>query len=158
MIYLDNAATTLKKPASVLEAVKKAMESMGNCSRGIYGSSMDAFRIIYQTREKLGEMFSCRPDHVVFTCNATEALNIAIHGTAVPGSRIISTDLEHNSVLRPLYRLEEEDNILLDFVAADREGKIDYGDFERMIRPETKAIVCTHASNLTGALTDLYTV
>lgn len=158
MIYLDNAATTLKKPASVLEAVKKAMESMGNCSRGIYGSSMDAFRIIYQTREKLGEMFSCRPDHVVFTCNATEALNIAIHGTAVPGSHIISTDLEHNSVLRPLYRLEEEANVSLDFVPADREGRIDYEDFERMIRPGTRAVVCTHASNLTGSLTDLYTV
>ncbi len=155
MIYLDNAATTLKKPASVIEAVRTAMESMGNCSRGIYGSSMDAFRVIYQTREKLTAIFHCRPDHVIFTCNATEALNIAIHGTAVPKSRIISTDLEHNSVLRPLYRLEEEQGIALDFVRADRQGKICYEEFEERIRPETRAIVCTHASNLTGNMLDI---
>ena len=155
MIYLDNAATTLKKPVSVIEAVNAAMESMGNCSRGIYGSSMDAFRVIYQTREKLTAIFHCRPDHVIFTCNATEALNMAIHGTAVPESRIISTDLEHNSVLRPLYRLEEEQGIALDFVRADRQGKICYEEFKERIRPETRAIVCTHASNLTGNMTDL---
>lgn len=155
MIYLDNSATTLKKPAQVIEAVKEAMESLGNCSRGTYFSSMNASRTVYRTREKLAEIFHCRPDHVVFTCNATEALNIAINGAIPFGSHVISTDLEHNSVLRPLYHLEDEKKIALDFVPADRTGRIDYGEFERLVGPDTRAVICTHASNLTGDMIDI---
>lgn len=94
--------------------------------------------MIYGTREKLATFFNCpRPDHVVFTANSTEALNMAICGLLDPGDHVIATDLEHNSVLRPLYRLEAERSVSLSFVPADRQGRIDYGEFGRLIRPET---------------------
>ena len=156
MIYLDNAATTLHKPEQVIAAVVEAMSSMGNSGRGTHGGSLAASRTIYSAREKAAALFGCpRADQVAFTCNSTEALNIAINGGIPAGSHVISTDLEHNSVLRPLYRLEREGRASLSFVPADRQGRIDYADFERLLRPETRAVVCTHASNLTGNLVDI---
>lgn len=156
MIYLDNAATTLRKPPQVIDAVVAAMGSFGNSARGTHEEALAASRVIYDTRCKLAALFDCkRPDHVAFTCNSTEALNIAIHGCIHAGEHVISTDLEHNSVLRPLYRLERENNVKLSFVPADRRGNIDYADFERLLRPDTRAVVCTHASNLTGNTLDL---
>ena len=156
MIYLDNAATTIRKPQPVIDAVVAAMTTLGNSARGTHDGSLSASRIIYGTREKLADFFGCsRPDHVAFTCNSTEALNTAICGLLDPGDHVISTDLEHNSVLRPLYRMEAERNVSLSFVPADRQGNLDYGGFERLIRPETRAIVCTHASNLTGNAVDI---
>ena len=158
MIYLDNAATTLQKPPQVIEAVVRAMTTMGNASRGAYGSALEASRGIYDARQKLARMFGCpRADHVVFTCNSTEALNIAIRGTLSPGDEAISTDLEHNSVLRPLYEMERQ-GVSLSFVPADRKGRLDIRDFERLITPRTRAIVCTHASNLTGNVVDIAAV
>lgn len=156
MIYLDNAATTIKKPQCVIDAVVRAMTTAGNASRGAHGPALTASRTVYDARVKTAAFFGCkRADHVVFTANSTEALNIAINGVLSRGDHVITTDLEHNSVLRPLYRLEEEGIISLSFVHADRLGRIDYADFERLRRPNTKAIVCTHASNLTGNLVDL---
>ena len=156
MIYLDNAATTLHKPPQVMEAVLHAMITMGNAARGAHGGALEASRTVFGTREKLARLFSCRrADHVVFTANSTEALNIAINGTIHRGDHVISTDCEHNSVLRPLYRLEEERGVELDFVPADRQGRVDYSDFERLMRPNTRAVVCTHCSNLTGNSMDL---
>ena len=156
MIYLDNAATTLHKPPQVMEAVLHSMITMGNAARGAHGGALEASRTVFGTREKLARLFSCRrADHVVFTANSTEALNIAINGTIHRGDHVISTDCEHNSVLRPLYRLEEERGVELDFVPADRQGRVDYSDFERLMRPHTRAVVCTHCSNLTGNIMDL---
>ena len=156
MIYLDNAATTRQKPPQVIDAVVHAMTTMGNAARGAHSSSLEASRAVYDARCKLAALFGCsRPDHVVFTANSTESLNIAINGLLSSGDHVISTDLEHNSVLRPLYRLERERQVSLSFVPADRQGNVDYGDFERLLRPETRAIVCTHASNLTGNALDL---
>ena len=156
MIYLDNAATTRHKPPQVIDAVVAAMTTMGNAARGAHSSALQASRAVYDTRCKLAELFGCaQSDHVVFTANSTEALNIAISGTLSPGDHVISTDLEHNSVLRPLYRMEEEHQVTLSFVPADRQGRIDYRDFERFVCPQTRAIVCTHGSNLTGELVDL---
>ena len=156
MIYLDNAATTLQKPPQVVDAVVQAMGSFGNSARGTHEGALAASRIIYDTRCKLASLFGCkRADHVAFTCNSTEALNAAIHGCIRSGEHVISTDLEHNSVLRPLYRLEAEENVSVSFVPADKRGNIDYADFERLLRPETRAVVCTHASNLTGNVLDL---
>ena len=155
MIYLDNAATTLRKPPQVIRAVADAMSSFGNSARGTHEEALAASRVIYDTRCRLAALFGCaRPDHVVFTCNSTEALNIAISG-AITGGHVISTDLEHNSVLRPLYRLRDERGVSLDFVPADKRGEIDYGGFARLLRPDTRAVVCTHASNLTGCALDL---
>ena len=159
MIYLDNAATTRQKPQPVIDAVVSAMTTLGNSARGTHEGSLSASRMIYGTREKLATFFNCpRPDHVVFTANSTEALNMAICGLLNPGDHVIATDLEHNSVLRPLYRLEAERSVSLSFVPADRQGRIDYEDFERLLRPNTKAVVCTHGSNLTGDLMDIQRV
>ena len=156
MIYLDNAATTLRKPPEVVDAVVRAMTSFGNCARGTHEGALAAARTIYDARCKAAALFGCpRADHVVFTANSTEALNIAINGLIRAGDHVISTDLEHNSVLRPLYRLRDERGVSLDFVPADRQGRLDYADFERLLRPNTRAIVCTHASNLTGNAVDL---
>ena len=155
MIYLDSAATSLHKPPAVAAAVAEAINSVGNSARGAHGAALDASRIIYSVRTKLAALFHCpRPDHVVFTCNSTEALNIAIYGLLSPGEHAVTTDLEHNSVLRPLYDLSER-GMELDVVPADSTGCVDYGDFARLVRRGTKAVVCTHASNLTGNLLDL---
>lgn len=156
MIYLDNAATTLHKPPQVAEAVLHAMTTMGNAARGAHSGALEASRTVFGTREKLARLFACqRADHVVFTANSTEALNIAISGLIHKGDHVISTDCEHNSVLRPLYRLEEERGVKLDFVPADRRGLVDYADFERLMRPDTRAVVCTHCSNLTGNILNI---
>lgn len=155
MIYFDNAATTLHKPHEVIETVVHAMTTAGNASRGTHTGSLAASRTVYETRKKIADFFHCsRADHVIFTSNSTEALNIAICGTLGKGDHIISTDLEHNSVLRPLYHLEEQ-GASLTFLSANKKGCIDYDDFKRSIKPNTKAIVCTHASNLTGNVLDI---
>ena len=156
MIYLDNAATTLHKPPQVMDAVVRAMTAMGNAARGAHGGALEASRTVYNTRVKLARLFGCpRPDHVIFTANSTEALNLAINGILRPGDHAVTTDCEHNSVLRPLYRLEEERGVTLGIVPADRLGRVDYGAFERLVGPQTRAVVCTHASNLTGNVLDL---
>ena len=159
MIYLDNAATTMQKPQCVIDAMVEALNSMGNGGRGAHGTALKASRAVYDTRRKLAELFGCkRPDHVIFTSNSTEALNIAINGLFIKGDHVITTALEHNSVLRPLYRLEADGIIELSIVPADKQGRVDYDDFSRLIRPNTRAIVCTHASNLTGNALDLYKI
>ena len=156
MIYLDNAATTLHKPPQVMDAVVRAMTAMGNAARGAHGGALEASRAVYAARVKLAKLFGCpRPDHVVFTANSTEALNLAISGILRPEDHAVTTDCEHNSVLRPLYRLEEERGVTLGIVPADRLGRVDYGAFERLVGPQTRAVVCTHASNLTGNVLDL---
>ena len=156
MIYLDNAATTLHKPPQVVKAVADALQSMGNSARGTHAGSMAASHTVYDTRVKLAKLFGCpRADRVAFTANVTEALNIAVNGLIGRGDHVITTDCEHNSVLRPLYRLADEQGVEVSFVPADRQGNLDYDTFERLMRPHTRAIVCTHASNLTGNLTDL---
>ena len=155
MIYLDNAATTRPKPLGVAEAVTAAMMSWGNCGRGTHEEALSSARVVFAVRGKLARLFGCtRADHVVFTPNSTMALNIAIRGLLGPDDHVISTDLEHNSVLRPLYCLREA-GMALDFVPADRQGRLEYDALEALLRPETKAVVCTHASNLTGNLVDI---
>ena len=155
MIYLDNAATTLQKPACVAQAVLEAMGTLGNCARGAYGASLGAARTVYTVREQLARLFGCpRADHVIFTQNSTHALNIALSGLFSPGDHIITTDCEHNSVLRPVFRLQAQ-GVQASFVPADRQGRLDYDAFARLIRPNTRAIVCVHASNLTGNLFDI---
>ena len=150
MIYLDNAATTLRKPPQVAEAVTAALSGFGNSGRGTHAEALDAARAIYGTRQMLARLFGCgRADHVCFTANSTEALNIAVSGLLNSGDHVLSTDLEHNSVLRPLYRFAAQGGSV-DFLPADARGRIAYGDFERLLRPGTRAVVCTHASNLTG--------
>ena len=155
MIYFDNAATTLRKPDCVVQAVAEAMCSLGNSGRGVHGGALGASRIIYDTRAALAQLFGAEsPERIAFTANSTQALNIAIKGLLNPGNHAITTALEHNSVLRPLYELEDRGTELT-ILGADTLGNICYEDFERAIRPNTKAIVTTHGSNLTGNLLDI---
>ena len=155
MIYLDNAATTMRKPQEVIDAVMLAMGSMGNAGRGVNDASLSASRLIYDTRERLCRMSGgTDPRQVVFTCNSTESLNIAIRGLLNPGDHVITTMLEHNSVLRPLYDLEAKGTGLT-IIESGRSGNFDIEDMKRAVRPETKMIVCTNGSNLTGNYVEL---
>ena len=109
MIYMDNAATTMQKPQQVIDAVAAAMCSMGNAGRGAHAASLGAARTIYDAREKLACFFHAEnPKQIAFTMNSTESLNIALKGVLNPGDHVITTMLEHNSVLRPLYELQEK--------------------------------------------------
>lgn len=155
MIYMDNAATTMRKPKEVAEAVVNAMNSMGNAGRGANEASLSAARVIYETRELLADFFGAEnPKQIVFTNNSTESLNIAIKGILNSGDHVITTMLEHNSVLRPLYEMEEK-GIELSIIKSDKKGKISYQEMEGTIRSNTKAIICTHGSNLTGNMIDI---
>ena len=109
MIYMDNAATTMHKPQEVIDAVVSAMSSMGNAGRGASEAALSASRIIYDTREGLAKLFGAEnARQIAFTSNSTESLNIAIKGILDPGDHVITTVLEHNSVLRPLYEMEKK--------------------------------------------------
>ena len=155
MIYFDNAATTMQKPACVVQAVAEAMCSLGNSGRGVHSGALSASRIIYDTRAALAQLFGAEsPERIAFTANSTESLNIAIKGVLNPGDHVITTALEHNSVLRPLFELEDR-GVELTILPADAMGNILYEDFEKEIRPNTKAIVSPHGSNLTGNLLNI---
>lgn len=154
MIYMDNAATTMHKPKEVIDAVVAAMSSMGNAGRGVNEASLSASRLIYDTREKLCRLFGAEdPRQIVFTANSTESLNIAIKGILNPGDHVIATMLEHNSVLRPLYEMEKK-GVRLTIVKSNPEGTLNLADIENAIAPDTKMIVCTNGSNLTGNYID----
>lgn len=155
MIYFDNAASSMPKPPEVAEVICQALQSMGNAGRGAHAASLESARTIYDTRALLSDFFGLGdPSGVAFCSNSTEALNTAIKGLFLSGDHVITTVLEHNSVLRPLYELEEK-GLELSFVPADKKGLPDYEAFEKLIRKNTKAIICTHASNLTGNLLDI---
>ena len=160
MIYLDNGATTLRKPECVKEALLEAMASMGNSGRGVHDASLYAGRIIYRARESLAELLgAAAPEQVAFTANATESLNLALGGLFGPGDHVITTVCEHNSVLRPLYRMQGVELSVLPVKAEAGEerqaGILAYDELESLLRPNTKALIITHASNLTGNITDL---
>ncbi|WP_178623152.1 aminotransferase class V-fold PLP-dependent enzyme [Frisingicoccus sp.] len=155
MIYFDNAATTLQKPEGVEEAVIRALRSAGNAGRGAHEPTLAASRLLYHTREKLAKLFGVSdPSRIAFTGNATEALNMAIQGIFRPGDHVITSVCEHNSVLRPLYLMGER-GVALSFIDVDDKGRLRYDLMEELVRKETKALVLTHASNLTGNVTDL---
>lgn len=155
MIYLDSSATSFLKPPQVAEAVFRSFNTIGNAGRGAHAPTLNASRLIYDTREKLAALFGTPdPSRIAFTCNATEALNIAIHGAIHPGEHVITTACEHNSVLRPLY-LKEKEGTELTIIPADKKGRIRYDLLESSVKSNTSAIVLTHASNLSGNITDL---
>lgn len=157
MIYFDNAATTLKKPDTVAKAVFEAINSFANASRGSYEASLSSERIILETRERIVKLFNgYTPNYTAFTSNSTEALNTAIKGIIQnhKDTHIITTSLEHNSVLRPLYEMQELGTELT-IINADIKGQINYNDIEKNIKQNTKAIICTHASNVIGDVLDI---
>ncbi len=157
MIYLDNAATSLHKPRTVADAVYRILtsECVGNAARGSNDASLQALRLAVETRSRLGELFGYpHPNQIAFSMNATDSLNMAIQGLFEPGDHVITTQMEHNSVLRPLYRKEQE-GVELTILPCDERGRLKTECLKDSIRANTKALVCTHASNLTGNVNDL---
>lgn len=155
MIYLDNAATTLQKPPQVEQAVLDAMHSAGNPGRGAHEPTLHASRLVYAARCAMAKLLHApEPSCIAFAANATQALNIALGGLFAPGDHIITTVCEHNSVLRPLYRLQEQD-VQLSFAGVDECGRLQYDDWDELVQTNTKALVITGASNVTGNGTDL---
>ncbi len=150
MIYLDNAATTLQKPPAVREAMLKAFDTCANAGRGGYEGALTAEEYVYTARERAANLFGVQnPEEIVFTHNATHALNIAIKGLASRGNCVIS-GYEHNSVLRPVFSLK---NFGVNYTVArgrlfDREDMIQ--KFKKAIKRNTKFAVCTHMSNVFG--------
>ena len=155
MIYLDNAATTLQKPPQVGQAMLAALQTAGNPGRGAHEPTLHAARLVYGAREALAQLFHAESQAcIAFAANATQALNTALCGLLAPGDHVITTVCEHNSVLRPLYRLRAQ-GVQVDFVGVDARGNLRCEQFEQLLRPNTKAVVVTHASNVTGNVTDL---
>mgnify|MGYP000845870597 FL=1 len=157
-MYFDNAATTAHKPEIVARTVYDALAAgeYGNPSRGAHDYAMRAYRIIAAAKEDIKTLFRAGNAYeVAFTHNSTVALNMIIKGLLGAGDHIISTTWEHNAVLRPLYQLEAA-GASLDFVTSDAgTGALHYDEFEKLLRSETKAVVCNHASNVTGNIMDL---
>lgn len=155
MIYFDAAATAYHRPETVRRAVYDAMGTFGSPGRGAHGAALAAARAVYTCRAQLAALFSvAEPERVCFACNATEALNTAIFGLFGPGDHVITTVCEHNSVLRPLYRLEEA-GMELTVLPADAQGQVDAVRFAQALRPNTRGVVLAHASNVTGNVVNL---
>lgn len=153
MIYFDNSATSWPKPEQVKEAMVTFMDEVGaNPGRSGHLLSVEAARIIYDTREAIATLFGVKdPSRVIFCLNATEALNLALKGLLRPGHHVLTSSMEHNSVMRPLRALEKL-GVELDIVPCSATGNLDPGDLLPRIRPHTRMIVLTHASNVTGTL------
>ncbi|OPJ55445.1 aminotransferase class V-fold PLP-dependent enzyme [Alkalithermobacter paradoxus] len=159
MIYLDNAATTFPKPESVYSEALNCMKNYGaNPGRSGHKLALAAGRVIYETRENLCKLFNIpNPMNIIFTYNATDSLNLVIKGFLNSGDHVITTSIEHNSVIRPIKSLEKigvENTI----VKCDENGILNVDDIKKAIKPNTKLIVTTHASNVCGAIVDIESI
>ena len=159
MIYLDNAATTYPKPEQVYDSIMDCMKNYcANPGRAGHKMAMRAAREIYDARENIAKLFNIdNPMNIIFTNNATDSLNLAIKGVVKEGDHIIATSMEHNSVIRPIKSLEAR-GISNTIVNCDKEGFLDVNDIKNAIKPNTKLIVTTHASNVVGTLVDIKAV
>lgn len=155
MLYLDNAATSLKKPLSVYaKLIESTVFSSGNAGRGGHQMSMKSVKTIVDTQDIIAQLFNIpKPQNIVFTQNATYALNTAIFGTVRNGGHIVVTAMDHNSVLRPAYKLGN-----YTVVNADKTGYVRASEVEEAIRDDTELIVCTHASNVCGTIQPVYQI
>ncbi len=153
MIYFDNAATSWPKPPQVKEAMNQFMEEVGaNPGRSGHFRSIEAARIVFETREALSVLFHVKDSsRIVFTLNATESINLALKGLLKPGDHVITSSMEHNSVMRPLRNLEKK-GIALSIVSCSNEGMLDSREVEGKIQSNTKMVVLNQASNVTGTL------
>jgi len=153
MIYLDNSATSWPKPTEVTSAMVRFMEEVGaNPGRSGHLLSIEAARVLYEAREALSTLFQVRdPARIVFTLNATEALNLVLKGLLRPGDHVLTSSVEHNSVMRPLRDLERR-GIALTVLPCFKDGTLDPEEVEKAIRSTTRLVVLNHASNVTGTL------
>ena len=152
-IYLDNAATSFPKPEPVYQAVDDYQRRLGaSAGRGGYRSAAEAGRIVDQARSNLSRLFAAEAaGRFAFACNGTDALNSAIHGLLRPGDHVVTTAAEHNSVLRPL-RMHAEHGVEVTILDVDAAGRVNPDDARQALRPTTRMLVVTHASNVTGAI------
>lgn len=153
-IYLDNAATSNPKPPCVVEAMQRALtEFNANPGRSGHSAALEAARCVYSARNSLAKILHAQPDSCIAFCfNCTDALNLAIKGVLHRGDHVVSTMLEHNSVLRPLSQLSSRGQIALTLVSPRPDGTVDARDIAGAIRKNTRLIVVTHASNVTGTI------
>lgn len=153
MIYFDNAATSFPKPETVYESVFNVMKNYGaNPGRSGHKLALKAGRGIYETREAISNLFNIKnPMDIIFTYNCTDSLNLGIKGLLIPGDHVITTSMEHNSVLRPLKALEKN-GVETTIIKGDSKGRINPLEIENSIKKNTKMIITTHVSNLTGTI------
>lgn len=153
-IYLDNGATAFPKAPGVAESMADYILKTGvNVGRGAYSKSYEAENIVYESRELICELFNfSQPENVVFTKNITESMNVLIKGLLKEGDHALVSSMEHNSVMRPLNALEKVDHSK---VPCNSQGQMDIDDFLAAIRPNTKAVIMSHASNVCGTILDL---
>jgi len=153
MIYLDNAATSWPKPPEVIRAMGQVLESAGgNPGRSGHRLSIAAARWVYQTREEIAQFFQVSdPMRVIFTGNATEAINLALKGLLRPGDHVVTTSMEHNALMRPLRALESQ-GIRLTVVPCFRDGSLDLEEMARAVDGSTRLVAMTHASNVVGTI------
>ena len=156
-VYLDNAATTFPKPKQVVDAMYNYMLNIGgNAGRGNYSNSLQSNRCLYDARETICNFFGYdNPSNVIFTNNVTTSLNMLIKGLLKPGDHVITSSMEHNSVMRPLIDCKNSIHIDLDIVNADSKGFVSVDDIEKSIRSETKLVIITQASNVTGSIQNI---
>ena len=154
LIYLDNAATTFPKPREVMERMLKNYLQFGvSPGRGSYDLAVQASEMVEAARRNLARFFGAPdPNRLIFAANATDALNLVFHGLLNPGDHVVSTRLEHNSVLRPLHHLREAGRITYDLAPFDGAGFVDPREIERRLRPDTRLVVVSHASNVLGTV------
>ncbi|WP_297425956.1 aminotransferase class V-fold PLP-dependent enzyme [Clostridium sp.] len=159
-VYLDNSSTTFPKPKQVIDAMYNYMLNVGgNAGRGNYNNALQSNRYLYDARETICNFFGFNsPSNVIFTSNITTSLNILIKGILKYGDHVITSSMEHNSVIRPLYFCKEALNIKLDILKANSQGFIDINDLKSKITEKTKLVVITQASNVTGSIQDIYSI
>ncbi len=153
MIYFDNAATSGVKPQSVINSVNYALKYFSaNPGRSGYKRSVEAAIRVYKTRKKIAEFFGAEPENVAFTLNCTQSLNFILKGKLQRNDHIIVSDLEHNAVMRPLYALAQRRGVEFSITATEEDDESTLRNFEGLIKGNTKMILCTHASNVTGKI------
>ena len=156
-VYLDNSSTTFPKPKQVIDGMYDYMLNVGgNAGRGNYTNSLQSNRFLYEAREVVCNFFGfSSPSNVIFTNNVTTSLNMLIKGLLKAGDHVVTSSMEHNSVLRPLMNCKENLGINLDIITANKLGFINIDDFKNKITPKTKLVILTQASNVTGSIQDI---
>ena len=151
MIYFDNAATTFPKPPCVVKAVNEALLRYGaNPGRSGHDLSLQTAQKVFECRERVGKLFHCQPEQVIFTKNCTESINAAIKGIVRPGDHVIISDLEHNAVYRVVESLRRQGIIQYDVAPVFADDQKTLWHFEHLLRSNTRLIACTHGSNVFG--------
>jgi cysteine desulfurase family protein len=156
-LYLDNGATSYPKPDSVYTSIVEYMRGNGaSPGRGNYARAMEADKLVYKTRKALAKLLGApRPGQIIFTCNATESINMALKGYLKEGDKVLTTSFEHNAVTRPLKKLETERRVRVDLIPCTAEGALDMRSAKAKLREGVRMLVVSHASNVIGRITPL---